>query len=93
MTNTNKIIVHLSFSRCLECIASLRVISDIEGVVTLRSVRVVAALHHEGVGLATHHMDLWDEEAVDVPGNPPANVSCGREKRGLMLQTSLADTM
>ena len=64
-----------SLSLRLELIASLLVVSDVEGVVASRELLVVPALHHEGVGLAPHHVDLRYEETVDVPSNAPANMT------------------
>jgi len=29
--------------------------------------RILAPFHHEGVGLPSHHVDLGDEQSVDVP--------------------------
>ena len=31
--------------------------------------RILSPLDYEGVGLAPHHVDLGDEQAVDVPAN------------------------
>ena len=36
---------------------------------------VIAPLHHKGVGLPSDHIDLRDEEAIDVPGNAPADMA------------------
>lgn len=38
-------------------------------------VGIVATLDHEGVGLAADHVDLGDEETVNVPSNAPANMT------------------
>ena len=68
-----------------ELVPPLRVVRDVERVVVGRPVRVRAALDHEGVRLAADHRDLGDEEAVDVPGDAPADVACigmEREKDG-----------
>ena len=64
-----------SLSLRLELVASLLVVSDVEGVVASGELLVVPALHHEGVGLAPHHVDLRYEETVDVPSYAPADVS------------------
>jgi len=51
----------------LEFVAPLRVVRDVEGVVPCRKLWVVPALDHEGVGLPPHHVDLGDQQPVDVP--------------------------
>ena len=53
-------------------------------MVTLGPVWVVASLYDEGVGLAAHHVDLRDEETVDVPGDAPPYVTCGEQQREFM---------
>ena len=63
------------FSLRLELVSSLRIVSDVERMVASRELLVIAALHHEGVSLASHHVDLRYEEAVNVPSNPPANMT------------------
>ena len=55
-------------------IPALGVIRDVEGVVAGSELLVIAPLHHKGVGLAPDHIDLWDEETIDVPGDAPAHV-------------------
>mgnify|MGYP007048355278 CR=1 FL=1 len=56
-------------------IAALWVISDVEGMVARSKLLVITALHHKGVGLPPDHIDLRDEQTVDVPGNAPAHVA------------------
>ena len=63
------------FSLRLELIASLRVVSDVERMIAGGELLVVTALHHESVSLASHHVDLRYEKAVNVPSNPPANMT------------------
>ena len=65
-----------SLSLRLELVASLLVVSDVEGVVGGRLTGVVAALDDERVGLAPHDVDLGDHEAVDVPRDAPSHVPC-----------------
>ena len=62
------------FSLRLELVSSLWIVRDVERMIACRELLVVPALHHEGVSLASHHVDLGDEEAVNVPGDAPANV-------------------
>lgn len=72
-------VTHRSLCWRLKAIATLRIICDVEGMVSLRPVRVVASLHDEGVGLSPHHIDFRDEEAIDVPSNAPAHVTCNHD--------------
>ena len=64
-----------SFSLRLELISPLRIVRDVERMIASRELLVIPALHHEGVSLASHHVDLRYEEAVNVPGDAPANVT------------------
>ena len=50
---------HRSLRRGLVVVSSLWVIGDVEGVEARWPLRVVPALHHEGVRLAADHVDLW----------------------------------
>ena len=61
--------------RSLELIPSLGIVRDVEGMVSRGLVGIVATLDHEGVGLAADHVDLGDEETVNVPSNAPANMT------------------
>lgn len=67
---------YLLLSVALVVIPSHRVVGDVEGVVSRWDRGVGAAFHHEGVLLATHHRHLGDQQAVDVPGDAPAHVTC-----------------
>jgi len=59
-------------------VPALGVVSQVEGVGLGRVVGVVARLHHKGVGLAPHHVDLGDQEAVHVVRDAPAHATCYR---------------
>ena len=52
------------------------VVGDVEGMVPRRHLRVGASLHHERVLAAAHHVDLRDQQPVDVPRDAPAHVAC-----------------
>ena len=56
-------------------IPPLWIIRDVEGVVASSKLFVIASLHHKCVGLPSDHIDLRDEEAIDVPSNAPANMA------------------
>lgn len=59
----------------LVVVSSNWIIGDVEGMVARRHRRVVASFHHERVLPAADHVDLGDEEPVDVPGDTPAYVA------------------
>lgn len=52
------------------------VIGDVEGMVPRGHVGVGPTLHHECVLLAADHVDLRDQQPIDVPGDAPAHVTC-----------------
>ncbi len=56
-------------------VSTLLVVRDVERVVGGRAVGIVAALDHERVRLAPDHVNLRDQETIDVPGNAPANMT------------------
>ena len=36
---------------------------------------VIPTLHHKCVGFPPDHIDFWNEQAIDVPGNAPAHMA------------------
>lgn len=65
-----------SFLGRLVLVTANGVVSNVEGMITSRCLGIVTALDDEGVSLASHHVNLRYEQAVYVPGNSPAHVTC-----------------
>lgn len=65
-----------SFFSSLVFVTSYGVICYVEGVVSSRGLRIEPSLDHEGVRLSSYDVDLGYEEAVYVPGDSPAHVTC-----------------
>lgn len=55
--------------------AAYGVIANVEGMILGGYVRIVAALHNKGVGLSSYHMNLGNQQTVNVPGDTPAHVT------------------
>lgn len=59
----------------LMLVATDRIIAYVEGMILGGYVGIVATLHDERIGLAPHHMNLGNEQTIDVPRNAPADVT------------------
>lgn len=63
-------------------VATDRIIANVEGMILGGYVRIVATLDNERIGLAPHHMNLGNEQTIDVPRDAPADVTykkgCGK---------------
>lgn len=74
---------HLPFSTtayllllfALVLVATDRIIAYVEGMILGGYVGIVATLHDERVRLAPHHMNLRNEQTIDVPRDAPADVT------------------
>ena len=56
-------------------IPALWIIRDVEGMIASSKLFVITPLHHKCVGLPSDHIDLRDEESIDVPSNAPADMA------------------
>lgn len=56
-------------------VATDRIIANVEGMIFGGYVGIVATLHDERIGLASHHMNLGNEQTIDVPRDAPADVA------------------
>lgn len=73
---------HLLLLLALVLISTDSIIAYVEGMILGWYIRIVASLHDERVGLASHHMNLGNEQTIDIPGDAPAHMTC-KHKRGV----------
>ena len=73
--NAIEYIHHLLFG-VLEHSATVNIVSDVEGVITGRFVRVIPCLHSEHVGLASLYHQLRYQGVSDVVSNAPSYLTC-----------------
>ena len=75
-------VYYLSFILALLIVAPLGVISDVEGVMESHVTSISphpTTLHPESVGLVTLHIQLGDDDAIDIPHNTPRGVAWGKQ--------------
>ena len=68
-----------TYSRCVNTVeqyASILRVGEVERVEPGQVRAVVSPLHYKGVGAAPLDDQLWDQTAVDVPGNAPPSLAC-----------------
>jgi len=58
-----------------EFVSALRVIGDVERVISSSSLDILTAFHDEGVRLSADNRHFGRQQPVDVPRDSPANVT------------------
>ena len=62
--------------RCFEFVTTLRVVRNVEWMITRRTIGILATFDNKSVSLATNDGHFGNEKSVDEPGNTPALISC-----------------
>ena len=66
---------HRSFLCSIEKPSAIYRVCDVEGVVIRAVGRVIPSVDEEGVRSPSLHHQLWDDCAVDEPGNAPPGLT------------------
>ncbi len=83
-------VTHIFLLLILVVVAALWVISDVEGMEACSHRGVCATKHLKREGFTSLQVNLRDENAVDVPHDPPANLFCGFTEQIVQEYTHMA---